>query len=117
MVQLQIRLVIPYFQAIVLQKKGTLKDLVDPRLGTSYNEEEIEKVIRVALLCASPSPTLRPTMSEVVRLLQGDISTQEFNINPTIHDYELKLKALRKNHDDLYQDSGASLTRESDSSS
>lgn len=41
-------------------------------------------------------------MSEVVSMLQGDTSIQEFNIKPTIHDYELKLQALRQNHDALY---------------
>ncbi|KAK4399285.1 putative LRR receptor-like serine/threonine-protein kinase [Sesamum angolense] len=93
------------FFALVLQKKGSLMELVDPRLGSNFNKNEAEKIIRVALLCTSPSPALRPAMSEVVSMLEGHVSIQEFNMDSWIHDSELKLQALREKYDELYDDS------------
>ncbi|KAJ8548167.1 hypothetical protein K7X08_021403 [Anisodus acutangulus] len=57
--------------------KGLLKDkkyetLVDADLQDNYNEEEVEQLIQVALLCTQSTPTERPKMSEVVRMLEGD---------------------------------------------
>lgn len=65
-------------------------------------------MIRVGLLCTSPSPSLRPTMSEVVNMLQGNISFQEFDMDPTIYQTELKLQAFR---DKLYLDSTGSQSQ------
>uniref|UniRef100_M1BHX7 BRASSINOSTEROID INSENSITIVE 1-associated receptor kinase 1 n=1 Tax=Solanum tuberosum TaxID=4113 RepID=M1BHX7_SOLTU len=60
-----------------IQVKGLLKDkkyetLVDADLQGNYNEEEVEQLIQVALLCTQSTPTERPKMSEVVRMLEGD---------------------------------------------
>ncbi|GMH13595.1 hypothetical protein Nepgr_015436 [Nepenthes gracilis] len=57
--------------------KGLLKDkkletLVDPDLQGKYEEDEVEQLIQVALLCTQSSPMERPKMSEVVRMLEGD---------------------------------------------
>ncbi|KAL1537685.1 putative LRR receptor-like serine/threonine-protein kinase [Salvia divinorum] len=62
--------------AYVLQERGSLLELVDPRLGSGYSEEEAMGMLNLALLCASPSPTLRPSMSSVVGMLQGAIPVQ-----------------------------------------
>ena len=60
-----------------IQVKGLLKDkkyetLVDADLQGNYNEEEVEQLIQVALLCTQSTPTERPKMSEVVRMLEGN---------------------------------------------
>ncbi|KAH7528112.1 hypothetical protein FEM48_Zijuj05G0037300 [Ziziphus jujuba var. spinosa] len=47
-------------------------ELVDSRLS-EFDEEEVGRMIRVALLCTQTSPSLRPTMSRVVALLSGDV--------------------------------------------
>ncbi|XP_073280892.1 probable LRR receptor-like serine/threonine-protein kinase At1g07650 isoform X2 [Primulina huaijiensis] len=94
--------------ALVLQKRGKLMELVDPRLLPDLDVEETEKLIRIALLCTSPSPALRPTMSEVVSMLQGNVSIQEFNMDPSIYSSELKLNALREKYE--YNDSSATVT-------
>lgn len=57
--------------------KGLLKDkklesLVDVDLQGNYVDEQVEELIQVALLCTQNSPTERPKMSEVVRMLEGD---------------------------------------------
>ena len=45
---------------------------MDHNLQKSYNEQEVEMMIQVALLCTQPSPDDRPSMSEVVRMLEGE---------------------------------------------
>jgi hypothetical protein len=46
--------------------------LVDPDLNGNYIDNEVDRLIQVALLCTHDSPSERPKMSEVVRLLEGD---------------------------------------------
>ncbi|KAL5096414.1 hypothetical protein RYX36_000741 [Vicia faba] len=57
--------------------KGLLKDkkletLVDAELMGNYDDDEVEKLIQVALLCTQGSPMERPKMSDVVRMVEGD---------------------------------------------
>ncbi|XP_057748795.1 BRASSINOSTEROID INSENSITIVE 1-associated receptor kinase 1-like [Arachis stenosperma] len=57
--------------------KGILNDkkletLVDADLQGNYEDEEVEQLIQVALLCTQSSPVERPKMSEVVSMLEGD---------------------------------------------
>ncbi|MQL95474.1 hypothetical protein Taro_028141 [Colocasia esculenta] len=42
-------------------------------LGTDYSREEAQQMLNLALICTSPSPTLRPPMSTVVSMLEGQI--------------------------------------------
>lgn len=44
---------------------------MDPILGSHYPEEEVMRMLNIALLCTNPSPTLRPLMSSVVSMLEG----------------------------------------------
>ncbi|CAN7032429.1 unnamed protein product [Brassica rapa subsp. trilocularis] len=55
-----------------LLKEKKLEALVDVDLQGNYIDEEVEKLIQVALLCTQSSPMERPKMSEVVRMLEGD---------------------------------------------
>ncbi|XP_039170742.1 probable LRR receptor-like serine/threonine-protein kinase At1g53430 [Eucalyptus grandis] len=57
--------------AYVLQERGNVLELVDPRLDSNYSEEEAMRMLNLALLCTNPSPTLRPPMSSVVSMLEG----------------------------------------------
>ncbi|CAH9137937.1 unnamed protein product, partial [Cuscuta epithymum] len=63
--------------ALVLQKRGNLLELVDPRLESDFDRDEALRMIKVALLCTSPSPALRPTMSAVVLMLEGEADVNE----------------------------------------
>lgn len=53
-------------------------ELVDPELGSAYPNDEVILMLNVALLCTNSSPTLRPTMSKVVSLLEGQTPIQPF---------------------------------------
>ncbi|KAK1275037.1 putative LRR receptor-like serine/threonine-protein kinase [Acorus gramineus] len=57
--------------AYVLKDRGNLLELVDQSLGSHYSKSEALNMLELALLCANPSPTLRPTMSTVISLLEG----------------------------------------------
>ena len=52
-------------------------ELVDPRLGSNFNKEEVILTIHVALLCTNASPTIRPSMSTVVSMLEGRVVNKE----------------------------------------
>ncbi|GJN19587.1 hypothetical protein PR202_gb06876 [Eleusine coracana subsp. coracana] len=55
-----------------LQREGQLGSIVDGNLNQNYEEEELEMIIQIALLCTQASPEDRPSMSEVVRMLEGE---------------------------------------------
>lgn len=54
-----------------MREQNNLLELVDPRLGSDYNEEEAMIMIQVVILCTSPDPSDRPLMSEAVKMLEG----------------------------------------------
>lgn len=55
-----------------LEREKRLDAIVDGNLDSSYNIQEVEMMIQVALLCTQGSPEDRPLMSEVVRMLEGE---------------------------------------------
>ncbi|XP_020203384.1 probable LRR receptor-like serine/threonine-protein kinase At1g07650 isoform X1 [Cajanus cajan] len=85
--------------AYVLQERGSLLELVDPDLGSEYSTEEAMAVLNVALLCTNASPTLRPTMSQVVSMLEGWTDIQDLLSDPgySAASSSSKLKSIR-NH-------------------
>nr|XP_011461996.1 PREDICTED: probable LRR receptor-like serine/threonine-protein kinase At1g07650 [Fragaria vesca subsp. vesca] len=91
--------------ALVLQQKGNLMELVDPKLGSGFNKEEALRMIKVALLCANSSPALRPTMSQVVSMLEGRTDVHEVTINPSIYGDEMRFKAFTEDSDPDMQES------------
>jgi len=57
--------------AYVLKESDNMLELVDPCLGSNYSKKEAQDMLNLALLCANPSPTLRPKMSSVTKMLEG----------------------------------------------
>ena len=72
---------VEYFsvQAISKLHGGDVKSLVDPRLHGDFNLEEAERVCKVACWCIQDNEFDRPTMGEVVRVLEG---LQEIDVPP-----------------------------------
>ncbi|XP_016648125.1 PREDICTED: probable LRR receptor-like serine/threonine-protein kinase At1g07650 [Prunus mume] len=85
--------------ALVLQQKGELLELVDPRLGSDVSEEEAIRMIKVALLCINAAPALRPAMSAVVSMLEGRTAVHELVTDPSTYGDELRLTALTNQFD------------------
>ncbi|KAL5545715.1 hypothetical protein UlMin_005402, partial [Ulmus minor] len=55
-----------------LEREKRLAAVVDHNLKNDYDIQEVEMIIRIALLCAQKSPQNRPAMSDVVRMLEGE---------------------------------------------
>ncbi|XP_060183441.1 G-type lectin S-receptor-like serine/threonine-protein kinase At5g35370 [Lycium barbarum] len=62
-----------YFPLFALEMHEQKKylELVDPRVVGRAKSEEVEKLVRVALCCLHQEPTLRPTMANIVGMLEG----------------------------------------------
>ncbi|KAL0759755.1 hypothetical protein Bca101_075905 [Brassica carinata] len=78
--------------AFVLQKKGAFSEILDPKLEGVYDVMEAERMIKVSLLCSNKSPTLRPTMSEVVKMLEGETEIEQIISDPGVYGDELRFK-------------------------
>ncbi|XP_071742644.1 probable LRR receptor-like serine/threonine-protein kinase RFK1 [Rutidosis leptorrhynchoides] len=83
-----------------LQTSKQYEELLDERLESKVNKEEAEVVVKVALLCTNGSPQIRPTMSEVVSMLEGRICVPE--IAPGLGNYfeDLRFQSMRGHHED-----------------
>ncbi|KAK3021538.1 hypothetical protein RJ639_046486 [Escallonia herrerae] len=83
-------------KAYVLQEQGNLLELVDRSLGSKYPEEEAMRMLSIALLCTNPSPLFRPTMSSVVRMLEGKIPVQAPQVKRGPMKEDSRLKGLER---------------------
>ena len=83
-------------QAYVLHEQGNLLELVDPSLGSNYSEEEVMRMLNLALLSTNQSPTLRPSMSSVVSMLDGKIAVQAPTIKHDSMNPDMRFKAFEK---------------------
>ncbi|XP_034678460.1 probable LRR receptor-like serine/threonine-protein kinase At1g53440 [Vitis riparia] len=82
--------------AYVLHEQGNLLELVDPSLGSNYSEEEVMGMLNLALLCTNQSPTLRPSMSSVVSMLDGKIAVRAPTIKHCSMNPDMRFKAFEK---------------------
>ncbi|KAK7261941.1 hypothetical protein RIF29_28265 [Crotalaria pallida] len=57
--------------ALPLACEKKFSELADSRLNGNYAEEELKRVVLLALVCTQSQPERRPTMVEVVELLKG----------------------------------------------
>ncbi|KAF9664406.1 hypothetical protein SADUNF_Sadunf16G0015700 [Salix dunnii] len=57
------------FQAGRLHQEGKIRDLVDKKLGSRFDNKQALTLLHLAMECINQSPTLRPSMSEVVTKL------------------------------------------------
>ncbi|WCJ42660.1 Protein kinase superfamily protein [Euphorbia peplus] len=63
-----------------LLKKQAVDELLDPRLRSCYSKEEVQNMLQCASVCISRDPHLRPRMSQVLRMLEGDMMMNSNNI-------------------------------------
>uniref|UniRef100_A0A2N9I9A7 non-specific serine/threonine protein kinase n=1 Tax=Fagus sylvatica TaxID=28930 RepID=A0A2N9I9A7_FAGSY len=82
-------------QACQLQQAGNLMKLIDESLGSEVNVKEAEIMVKVALLCTNASASLRPTMSEVVSMLEGRTTVPDMIPEPSTYSDDLRFKAMR----------------------
>ncbi|KAK9080855.1 hypothetical protein SSX86_000614 [Deinandra increscens subsp. villosa] len=61
---------IVYWVGSKLKNKESVLSLVDSSIGEEGYKEETIKVLKIAIMCTSRLPTLRPTMRAVVKMLE-----------------------------------------------
>ncbi|XP_047266512.1 probable LRR receptor-like serine/threonine-protein kinase At1g53420 [Capsicum annuum] len=90
-------------EAEKMDRRGTLMELVDPKL--SYDWEEAEMILRLVMHCID-SPPYRPTMSAIVKKLKKGHSIQTILTNAELVElypgglyYYREIKASTKNFD------------------
>uniref|UniRef100_A0A5B7BQE0 non-specific serine/threonine protein kinase n=1 Tax=Davidia involucrata TaxID=16924 RepID=A0A5B7BQE0_DAVIN len=85
--------------ALALKENGNLMELVDPRLGSDFNKEEVMVTIDVSLLCTNATAAVRPTMSSVVSMLEGRSAVvQELISDPSVTRDEIELKDMKNQY-------------------
>ncbi len=62
-------------QARLLLYERNLNELVDPRLGSTYNVSQMQAMISAAALCVQKSSQQRPKISEVSHFPKKSLST------------------------------------------
>ncbi|KAL6012173.1 hypothetical protein ACLOJK_002651 [Asimina triloba] len=68
-----------------LARKGNVLDLVDEKLKHSYNKDQALLCINLALMCLQRMPELRPEISDIVKILKGemDLPGLPFEFSPS----------------------------------
>ncbi|KAJ1284189.1 hypothetical protein BS78_03G186200 [Paspalum vaginatum] len=57
-----------------------IDELIDPRLGDRYSENEVYCMLHAANLCIRRDPHSRPRMSHVLRILEGDLVVESGSV-------------------------------------
>ncbi|KAK6230794.1 hypothetical protein QUC31_002312 [Theobroma cacao] len=102
-----------YLQVLTLKEQGSLLDLVDPRMGSDYNKEEVMAMINVALLCTNATAAARPAMSSVVSMLEGRAAVQELVTDSSNFSDESKSQAMKRLYQHLEEKSAPESQRHS----
>lgn len=71
-------------------------DPIDPRLGSDFNKNDVMVMIEAALVCTNVTPSVRPNMSSVVRMLEGDEAVRAVVPDSSVGDDSEKLEAMRR---------------------
>lgn len=67
----------------------------DEKLGSEINQDEAETAVKAALIFTNGSSSMRPTMCEVVSMLEGTTSVPEIIPEINVFTEELRFKAMR----------------------
>ncbi|XVE59300.1 hypothetical protein DITRI_Ditri05aG0035100 [Diplodiscus trichospermus] len=79
-------------------KRGAILDASDPRLQGNY-VVEVEKVLKLGLLCSNSRPDQRPTIKEVVQYLDGNASLPDTPLDSTAENIPSSiLETLQSDH-------------------
>jgi hypothetical protein len=99
----------------MLKDRGDLMELVDRRLGSDCKKKEAMVMINVALLCTNVTSNLRPSMSSVVSMLEGNTIVPEFVSDSSEVMDEKKLEAMRQYYYQIEENSTSKSQTQSQS--
>ncbi|KAH9664736.1 G-type lectin S-receptor-like serine/threonine-protein kinase [Citrus sinensis] len=63
--------------ALELHEQRRYLELADSRIEGQVSDEDVEKLVRIALCCVQEEPMLRPSMANVVSMLEGGMPLGE----------------------------------------
>ncbi|KAJ4821115.1 Inactive protein kinase [Rhynchospora pubera] len=69
-----------------LLEEYDIEKLIDPRLEKQYSEHEVYCMLHAASLCIRRDPHSRPRMSQVLRMLEGDVVMESGYISTPSYD-------------------------------
>ncbi|KAK6133552.1 hypothetical protein DH2020_032681 [Rehmannia glutinosa] len=82
--------------------------LLDWRLGSRVDKEEVERTVRVALRCTNATPSLRPSMSEVVQMIEGKMDIPDgVPEGGSTYTSDLRFKAMKDFHHEKQKESSS----------
>ncbi|KAI3960601.1 hypothetical protein MKX01_003775 [Papaver californicum] len=86
-------------------ESGNIVGVMDPDLIGNFDEAQMQRMVLAVTLCITKAARLRPEMSQVVKLLKGEIDVEEWSNS---HGNELKdLEYQEEEGDEAYPDSSA----------
>ncbi|CAM6039012.1 unnamed protein product [Sphagnum compactum] len=68
-------------------ENGELFKVVDVKLATKFNEEQMNTVLLLGLLCSHPDPNARPTMGGVHQVLTGNVNLPPIPFHKPVASY------------------------------
>ncbi|KAF3964244.1 hypothetical protein CMV_011446 [Castanea mollissima] len=88
-------------------ESGDIKGMLDPKLDGKYDETQVQRMVLAATLCTTRAARLRPKMSQILKLLKGDIYVEEWlnSQNGNLKDSENQ----DNNDDEVYPNSSPEL--------
>lgn len=88
-----------------MQESKNIDELIDEKLGSSTSREEVERMVKIALLCTNATPSVRPTMSEVVQMLEGNMSIPDVVPEGSTYTNDVRFRAMKDFHQDRQKQS------------
>ncbi|QCE10163.1 serine/threonine-protein kinase PBS1 [Vigna unguiculata] len=82
--------------ARLLNERGNIIELVDPKLNLDFNEDEVRLIVKVALHCTHVNSSYRPCMSSVLSMLEGRTMVPEFDSQCSEVMDAMKLEVMRE---------------------
>lgn len=91
---------------------GTPKNAVDKRLEGNVEEEQVLRALEVAFWCIQEEALVRPSMGEVVRMLEGSVAVNVPPMPQAVLEFEEEglrsvYKVMRGNYYDMPMSSSA----------
>ncbi|KAK9101219.1 hypothetical protein Scep_024649 [Stephania cephalantha] len=86
-----------------LLEQYAIDELVDPRLEDQFSEKEVYCMLHAASLCIRRDPHLRPRMSQVLRMLEGDMVLDSNYISTLGYDVGNKSGRMWSEHQQQYR--------------
>ncbi|KAK4386521.1 putative LRR receptor-like serine/threonine-protein kinase [Sesamum angolense] len=92
-----------------LHESKNVDELIDERLGSEFNKEEVERMVKVTVLCTNATPSVRPTMSEVVQMMEGKLEIPDaVPVAGSTYTSDVRFKAMKDFHQQKTKESSSS---------